>query len=308
MRVGLLIRSLHIANFAYKGVARALLTLIIAAAMASCQPNASEGIKFGWFYRMVVELSHGGEPLNIEVIIGCGSQERQILGEGRSVRAIWAPYIYGVRTKNGEGVLVQSPNICDRDLVKQPMPADFLPVVFWAPDAGNLEFMIASLHEQAYTQPVAKLAFHKATFTEATKADYEAWIQTKWKDNIVPLGDRGDEYSNGSDFFRGAGFFPKGDPRNASVLRLSCHAMLRVPIAGVVEDKVRERWPAHAALLAACLVHRSCAAQSISGAIRRWHSVEAAMESRSAGLLAELLRGQRGQPAVRHRPYRTHSV
>jgi hypothetical protein len=235
---------LHIVESTCKRVVLAIVPLVFATALASCQPNASEGIKFGWFYRMVVDLSYGDEPLNIEVIIGCGSQERQILGEGRSVRAIWAPYIYGVRTKNGEGVLVQSPNICDRDLAKQPMPADFLPVVFWAPDAGNLEFMVAYLHEQAYAQPVSKLKFHKATFTEATKGDYETWRQAKWKDNIVPLGDRGDEYSNGSDFFRGGGFFPKGDPRNAVILRLSCHAMLRVPIAGVVQDKIRERWPA----------------------------------------------------------------
>jgi hypothetical protein len=232
------------ANVARRAVLVASLLFLFTAVLASCRLDASEGIRFGWFYRMVVELSYGGEPLNIEVIIGCGSQERHILGEGRSVRAIWAPYIYGVRVKNGEGVLVQSPNICDRELDKAPMPADFLPVVFWAPDAGNLEFMVAYLHEEAYAQPVSKLKFHKATFTEVTRADYDAWFQTRWKDNIVPLGDRGEEYSKGQSFFRGDGFFPKGDPRNVGLLRSSCHAMLRVPITGTVQDKVRERWPA----------------------------------------------------------------
>ena len=238
------VMSTAAANLVRKAVVLASSSLFLLAVLAGCQPATSEGIKFGWFYRMVVELSHGGEPLNIEVIIGCGSQVRQIPGEGRSARAIWAPYIYGVRTKNGEGVLVQSPNICDRELAKQPMPADFLPVVFWAPDAGNLEFMIAYLHEQAYAQPVAKLKFHKAAFTEVTKADYEAWVQTKWKDNIVPLGDRDDEYNKGQSFFRGFGFFPKGDPRNVETRRPSCHAMLRVPITGMLQDKIRERWPA----------------------------------------------------------------
>jgi hypothetical protein len=232
------------ANVARRAAVLAGASLFFLTVLAGCRLDAAEGVKFGWFYRMVVELSYGGEPLNIEVIIGCGSQERQILGEGRSVRALWAPYIYGVRVKNGEGVLVQSPNICDRELDKAPMPADFLPVMFWAPDANNLEFMVAYLHEDAYAQPVSKLKFHKATFTKVPRADYDAWLQTKWKDNIVPLGDRGDEYSNGSDFFRGAGFFPKGDPRNAVVLRLSCHAMLRVPIAGLLQAKIRERWTA----------------------------------------------------------------
>jgi hypothetical protein len=170
------------ADVARRAVVLAASSLFFLAVLAGCRLDASEDIKFGWFYRMVVELSYGGKPLNIEVIIGCGSQERHILGEGRSVRAIWAPYIYGVRVKTGEGVLVQSPNTCDRELDKAPMPPDFLPVVFWAPDASNLEFMVAYLHEDAYAQPVSKLTFHKATFTEATRADYDAWFQTKWKD------------------------------------------------------------------------------------------------------------------------------
>jgi hypothetical protein len=238
------VTSTAVASVVRRAVVLISSSLFFLAVLAGCRLDAAEDVKFGWFYRMVVELIYGGEPLNIDVIIGCGSQERQILGEGRSVRALWAPYIYGVRVKTGEGVLVQSPNICDRELAKAPMPPDFLPVVFWAPDAGNLEFMVAYLHEDAYAQPVSKLKFHKATFTEVPRADYDAWLQTKWKDNIVPLGDRGDEYSKGRSFFRGEGFFPKGDPRNAGLLRTSCHAMLRVPITGELREKIRERWPA----------------------------------------------------------------
>ncbi|MBR1280558.1 hypothetical protein JQ597_00740 [Bradyrhizobium sp. AUGA SZCCT0177] len=218
-------------------------SLLFLAALSGCQPGTSEGIKFGWFYRMVVELSHGGEPLNMEVIIGCGSQVRQIPGEGRSARAIWAPYIFGVRTKNGEGVLVQSPNICDRDVVKEPVPADFLPVVFWAPDAGNLEFLVAYLHESAYEQPVSKLKFHRATITEATEADYRAWRETKWKDNIVPIGSRREDHVNGRSYFRGEGFFPKEDPRNKLLLRMSCYSFLRVPIPSDLQELIRAQWP-----------------------------------------------------------------
>jgi transcriptional regulator of aromatic amino acid metabolism len=59
---------------------------------------------------MVVELFHAGHPLTIDVVIGCGSEVRQILGEARSARSIWAPYILGAHTGNGKDVLVQSPN------------------------------------------------------------------------------------------------------------------------------------------------------------------------------------------------------
>lgn len=226
---------------------RALPMILLAAVilgLAGCGPTGSDGIRFGWFYRVVVELSHGDEPLNIEVIIACGSQARQIMGEGRSARAIWAPYIYGVRTGNGEGVLVQSPNVCDRDVTKEPLPADFLPVVFWAPDAGNLEFLVAYLHERAYEQPVSKLKFHRATVTEATEADHKAWRATKWKDNIVPIGDRREDQINGRSFFRGEGFFPKDDPRNKSLLRMSCNSFLRVPIPQDLSELIRTHWPA----------------------------------------------------------------
>ncbi|WP_093758673.1 hypothetical protein [Tardiphaga sp. OK245] len=193
---------------------------------------------------MVVELSHAGQPLTIDVVIGCGSEVRQIIGEARSARSIWAPYIFGIRAGNGEGVLVQSPNICDRKLDQQPMPADFLPVVFWAPDAGNLEFMVAYLNEQAYLQPISKLTFQKATFTEASKSDYEAWRQSGWKDNIVPLKSRENEYDGKSNFFHGEGFFPKGDPRTELMREISCHAVLRVPLPAGVLTAIRERWPA----------------------------------------------------------------
>ena len=223
----------------------AIVTLVLATALASCQPATSEGIKFSWFYRFNVELSHGDEPINIEIIIACGSEARQIPGEGRSSRAIWAPYIYGVRTKNGEGVLVQSPNVCDRDVVREPVPADFLPVVFWAPDAGNLEFLVAYLHERAYEQPVSKLKFHRATVTTATEADHQAWRETKWKDNIVPIGDRREDHVNGRSYFRGDGFFPKGDPRNRAALRMSCRSFIRTPIPDVPRELVRRSWPGH---------------------------------------------------------------
>ena len=236
------VMSTAAANLVRKAVVLAS-SLLFLAVLAGCQPATSEGIKFGWFYRMIVELSHGGEPLNIEVIIGCGSQVRQILGEGRSARAIWAPYIYGVRTKNGEGVLVQSPNVCDRDVAKEPIPADFLPVVFWAPDAGNLEFLVAYLHERAYEQPVSKLKFQRATITEATEADYKAWRETRWKDNIVPIGDRRDDHVNGWSYFRGEGFFPKEDPRSKLLLRTFCYSFLRVPIPSDLQELIRAQWP-----------------------------------------------------------------
>lgn len=230
-------------DIASRAVSLILLVLPILG-LAGCNPSERNEPKFGSFYRMSVELSHGNEPLNIEVIIGCGSEVRQILGEGRSARGLWAPYIFGVRARNGEGVLVQSPDICGRELAKQPMPADFLPVVLWAPDVGNLEYLVAYLNERAYQQPVSKLTFHKATFTDATKSDYEVWRNSRWKDNIVPLNSRDKEYNRDGEFFHGEGFFPKGDPRSEVLREISCHAVLRVPLPDGAKAAISEKWPA----------------------------------------------------------------
>ncbi len=68
----------------------------VASARVACWfVNRDDGtIKWGQFYNLNVELEHLGKPLNLHVVISCGSVGRQILGEGRSARAYWAPYVY----------------------------------------------------------------------------------------------------------------------------------------------------------------------------------------------------------------------
>jgi hypothetical protein len=205
--------------------------------------STSETPSYRWFYRFVVELTQVGQPITIDVVIACASQERQILGEGRSVRAVWAPYIYGVRVSGGHGVLVQSPNVCERDVTKNPVSADFLPLVLWAPDAGNLEFLVAYLHERAYEQSFSKLGFLRASIVPATEADYRAWLGSKAKENIVPLGDSAADHVGGASFFRGGGFFPKADPRNYPLVRMDCHSYLRLPLPEILRARLRELWP-----------------------------------------------------------------
>jgi hypothetical protein len=73
-------------------------TLLIAAlisitlAITGCESIGQDTVKFGWFYRTVVELSPAGQPQAIDVMIGCESEVPQILGEARSSHSLWAPY------------------------------------------------------------------------------------------------------------------------------------------------------------------------------------------------------------------------
>ncbi|MCZ0733022.1 hypothetical protein [Phreatobacter sp. AB_2022a] len=201
-------------------------------------------LKFGWFYRVNVQLIYENEPLDIEIIVACASQARQIFGEGRSVRAVYAPYMFGVRVRGGHGVLVQSPSICQRNFERFPVPDDYLPIIFWAPDANNLEFLIAYLHERAYEQPVSRLKFVRATITEVTEADHKAWRATRWKDNIIPLADRYDDQLLGVQYFRGDRFFPRDDLRSFGISSiLYCHYYLRLPLPEVMRAELRALRP-----------------------------------------------------------------
>lgn len=205
-------------------------------------------LNFTAFYRVNVQLTYENEPLDIEIIVACASESRQILGEARSARAIYAPYMFGVRVRGGHGVLVQSPNICWRDFQRFPVPDDYLPIVFWAPDAANLEFLVAYLHERAYSQPISKLRFVRATIAQATEADHLAWRAGKWKENIIPLADRYDDQFKGISYFRGGAFFPAGDIRvgNALGMATTCHSFVRIPIPSIALAELAQHRPRNA--------------------------------------------------------------
>ena len=167
--LGLVVFGVFVAGYAVREQFRAWFPI------ATVKENPTKFVKF---FRMQASFTHEeNEPVNIDLIIGCRVQYRQILGEGVSGRYIRVPYYYGVPTKDGRAVLVQTPGICEYD-PEEVVPEDFLPVVLYTPRPNDLEFMIAYTSERAYEQPVSKLKFHKATITRATQADYDAWKQT----------------------------------------------------------------------------------------------------------------------------------
>src|SRR5258708_28672065 len=92
---------------AARGILAVLLLVILGAGACALLQGwvstsaAADGpgpIKYITYRKFDVSLSHAGEPLDIEVVIGCGAEQRQGLAEGKVIRMIAAPYIYGVRT------------------------------------------------------------------------------------------------------------------------------------------------------------------------------------------------------------------
>lgn len=229
-----------------KGVALVVVVLVVGLAGATLfvlnkhfpimfvSPNPTD---FHDYYRVTVSLIHEqDEPVEIDVIIGCRTELRQILGESVSGRMVRVPYTYGVRTKDGQAVIMQTPNICGEDPAKV-VPDDYLPMLFYAPDADNLEFMIAYVSEMAYEQKVSKLTFRKATITRASKEDYEAWKQTA-PANVVPDKKVKSRFAH----YFGGGVFPKDDPRNEMIV--ACRSVIKSPVPEELKAEIRALWPA----------------------------------------------------------------
>ena len=190
----------------------------------------------------------------MRVVLRCGSQARHILGEGRSARSIHAPYIFGI-ADGPHGILVLSPHMCNYDFTRYPVRADYQPVIFWAPDAKNLEFMIAYLHENAFDGPNSRLKFISATLTPATRQEYEDWRRATWPKNIVPLADDELSLTVNSNYFSGASspirlqkrtptstWFPANDLRNRATNH-ACYSMVRLRAGPELRDFLRRNRP-----------------------------------------------------------------
>ncbi len=186
------------------------------------------------FYRVKVNVTvDKKEPVLVDFVLGCRTRLRVPKSDWSMIRYVRVPLVFGARTKGGQGVLVEGPRICNADL-KKNVPHNYLPAIFFAPDADDLEHMTAYLTERAYDQPVSRLTFQKATIEEVDKQYFENWKATATA-NIVPLA------RNGMKSFFHGGNYPVEDPRSRS--SVACEYVYRVPIPDNLKPVIRSWWP-----------------------------------------------------------------
>lgn len=204
-----------------------------------------ETLRFRKYFRVQVSLTHlGNEPVMIDFVMGCGVIARQFLAQPTDYAYARMPMVFGVRTKGGQGVLSETPDVCDygegesegRSLDKR-VPPDYLPIIFHAENADDLESMTAYFSERAYDQPFSKLKFDNATVKQVTEAEYDDWLKTA-PPNIVPVGPRNGWDQNS--FFNG-GIFPESDYRHGN--QIVCQSLRRYRIPEEMRAKVRAQWP-----------------------------------------------------------------
>ncbi len=139
------------------------------------------------FYRLKVGLSHEGERIDFDIVVGCAVRVTHYRDNDRSFDAFLNPVTYMKRIHGGHGVLIKTPSFC-RGLTTDngEIPADFLPQVVWYEDADDLRLGIGYYAMDAYENPRAQLAFHGASVHKATRAEWEASQPQAQAENLLP--------------------------------------------------------------------------------------------------------------------------
>ncbi len=141
----------------------------------------------GVYYRLKVGLSHDGERIDFDIVVGCSVRVTNYKDGDRSFDALSYPVTYMTRITGGHGVLVRPMRFCEGATTDNgKVPKDFLPPVIWYEDADDWLLGIGYFSMDAYENPRAKLAFHGASVHSATHTDFQAFLTRAAEENLVP--------------------------------------------------------------------------------------------------------------------------
>jgi hypothetical protein len=85
-----------------------------------------------YFYRLQAQYSHGDEPIDIDVVVGCSVRVTESRGGDSGFLAAIFPRFYVQQTRDGHEVMQILPLICRGQTTKNGrVPPDFLPGIIW---------------------------------------------------------------------------------------------------------------------------------------------------------------------------------
>ena len=139
------------------------------------------------FYRMRVGLSHEGERIDFDIVVGCAIRVTNYIDGDRSFDARHYPATYMKRIEGGHGVLLRIPRYCDGWTTDNgKVPEDMVPPIVWYEDADDWIFGTGYYSMDAYENPNAQLEFHGASVHAAKREEFEAALPQMQSDNLVP--------------------------------------------------------------------------------------------------------------------------
>jgi hypothetical protein len=189
------------------------------------------------FYRLIVNLAYKGEPISFDIVVGCNVLVTTYKDNDRTIETGVAPTAYGLKMKDGRGVVVRPPEACDGETTENgKVPTTLLPLIVTYEKADEPWFGLAYVTDDAFDSPRSELRFSNATISSATKQEWEAWRRTEAPKNFVTYELLGINATNRFDHVR----WEAGKRFMAS----ECQAFLRLKLPEAGRVLVRQSWPA----------------------------------------------------------------
>ncbi len=138
------------------------------------------------YYRLKVNLAYNGEPLDFDIVVGCNVRVTTYKDNDRTVEVSVAPMAFGLKMKDGHGVVVKPPEACDGETTENgKVPQALLPLIVTYESADAPWFGIAYASEDAYDSQLSQLRFFGASISKATREEWQEWRRTEAPKNFV---------------------------------------------------------------------------------------------------------------------------
>lgn len=138
------------------------------------------------YYRFKASFAYKGEPLNFDIVVGCNVRTTTYKDNDRTVEVGVAPMLYGLKMRDGRGVVIRVPVACDGETTENGrVPAALLPLLVTYENADRPWLGLASVSEDAYASPISELNFLGATISNAMREEWQDWRRNEAPKNFV---------------------------------------------------------------------------------------------------------------------------
>lgn len=181
--------------------------------------------------RAYYTVKGSGEVIVFDYVAACATSVTMYRDGDRSVDTPFgvAPKTMVLPTRDGHAIQVVTPKVCNREVEKDWIPPDLIPLTIWHDDVNNLAFGWGYMSQDAYDNARSRMGFEGATVTAATYADFLAW-RAKAEAEFKPAGQIKSPW----------GFsFEHGSDLNVSQ---SCDLYVRTPVFPMGWRALNEEW------------------------------------------------------------------
>jgi hypothetical protein len=144
------------------------------------------GQDHGYYYRFKASYTYKGEPFDFNIVVGCNVSVTTYKDNDRTVEVGVTPMVFGLKMKDGRGVVVHPPQACRGETTENGrVPASLLPLVVTYENADQPWSGLAYASDDAYDSPISELKFFGAAISRATFEEWQEWRRNEAPKNFV---------------------------------------------------------------------------------------------------------------------------